>query len=447
MKTNQWHVMPAIISTAILSFCGVLIETSMNVTFPELMSLFSVGPAAIQWLTTANLLAVAVIVPLSAYLIRNYSERHIFILANSLFLLGMAIDSIAPSLAILLIGRVLQGMGTGIALPLLFHIIMSRVDFEKRGLVMGVATMTTSLAPAIGPSYGGIILAYMGWQMIFIMLFPLILLSTFFGLRSIPSRSVPIIEKVNWLAFAVLGIALSTLLIAIEQLSLVLLIISLVSFFLFYTFNKKNTLLNITVFKNKPYVILLFGVLTYQMIPLGLSFILPNHLQLVLKTGSVNAGLFMFPGAILAAILYPLSGHILDRMGAFKPLFFGLFLSILGLGLMSVALMGKSTLFLLGSDILVKAGMGIGASNMITSALSKLEKHVEADGNSVLNTLQQFAGAFATAVSSQFFALGQASQHLNGESIGGRNAVYFILVFVVVTFINIIYLKKRHVIA
>lgn len=79
MNTKQWHVMPAIISTAILSFCGVLIETSMNVTFPELMSLFSVGPAAIQWLTTANLLAVACIVPLSAYLIRNYSERYIFI--------------------------------------------------------------------------------------------------------------------------------------------------------------------------------------------------------------------------------------------------------------------------------------------------------------------------------------------------------------------------------
>lgn len=329
MNTKQWHVMPAIISTAILSFCGVLIETSMNVTFPELMSLFSVGPAAIQWLTTANLLAVACIVPLSAYLIRNYSERYIFILANSLFLIGMAIDSIAPTLSILLIGRILQGMGTGIALPLLFHIIMSRVEFEKRGLVMGVATMTTSLAPAIGPSYGGIILAYMGWQMIFVTLFPLILLSTFFGLKSIPNRDVLIIEKVNWLAFGVLGIALSTLLISIEKLSVILFIVSMLSFVLFYFFNKKKMLLNLQVFKNTTYLIQLLGVLTYQMIPLALSFILPNHLQLVLNLSSVQAGLFMFPGAILAAILYPLSGHILDRLGAFKPLVLGLSLAII----------------------------------------------------------------------------------------------------------------------
>lgn len=447
MNTKQWHVMPAIISTAILSFCGVLIETSMNVTFPELMSLFSVGPAAIQWLTTANLLAVACIVPLSAYLIRNYSERYIFILANSLFLIGMAIDSIAPTLSILLIGRILQGMGTGIALPLLFHIIMSRVEFEKRGLVMGVATMTTSLAPAIGPSYGGIILAYMGWQMIFVTLFPLILLSTFFGLKSIPNRDVLIIEKVNWLAFGLLGIALSTLLISIEKLSVILFIVSMLSFVLFYFFNKKKMLLNLQVFKNTTYLILLLGVLTYQMIPLALSFILPNHLQLVLNLSSVQAGLFMFPGAILAAILYPLSGHILDRLGAFKPLVLGLSLAIIGLALMTIALMGKSALFLLVSDILVKAGMGVGASNMITSALTKLEKNLEADGNSVLNTLQQFAGAFATAVASQFFVIGQASGQVNGESLGARNGVYFILVFVVITFINILFLKNRKAIS
>lgn len=307
--------------------------------------------------------------------------------------------------------------------------------------------MTTSLAPAIGPSYGGIILAYMGWQMIFVTLFPLILLSTFFGLKSIPNRDVLIIEKVNWLAFGVLGIALSTLLISIEKLSVILFIVSMLSFVLFYFFNKKKMLLNLQVFKNTTYLILLLGVLTYQMIPLALSFILPNHLQLVLNLSSVQAGLFMFPGAILAAILYPLSGHILDRLGAFKPLVLGLSLAIIGLAFMTIALMGKSALFLLVSDILVKAGMGVGASNMITSALTKLEKNLEADGNSVLNTLQQFAGAFATAVASQFFAIGQASGQVNGESLGARNGVYFILVFVVITFINILILKNRKAIS
>lgn len=85
MTKKGWRIMPAIITTAILGFSGILIETSMNVTFPLLMKEFGVNPAVIQWVTTGNLLAVAVTVPLSAFMIKNLSERQIFTLANVLF--------------------------------------------------------------------------------------------------------------------------------------------------------------------------------------------------------------------------------------------------------------------------------------------------------------------------------------------------------------------------
>lgn len=146
MTKKGWRIMPAIITTAILGFSGILIETSMNVTFPLLMKEFGVNPAVIQWVTTGNLLAVAVTVPLSAFMIKNLSERQIFTLANVLFLSGVLIDSFAPNLAILLVGRVLQGVGTGLALPLLFHIILTQIPMERRGLMMGVAAMVTLLA-------------------------------------------------------------------------------------------------------------------------------------------------------------------------------------------------------------------------------------------------------------------------------------------------------------
>ncbi|MGT2932641.1 MFS transporter [Streptococcus catagoni] len=442
-QAKDWRVVPAIISTAILSFSGVLIETSMNVTFPKLMTEFQVDATSIQWVTTGNLLAVAVIVPLSAYLIKNYSERNIFIAANILFLLGMAIDSLAPNLPILLIGRVLQGMGTGIALPLLFHIIMQEVPIERRGLIMGIATMTTSLAPAIGPTYGGFVLALLGWKMIFVLLFPILIVSTIIGLRSIPKKEVLVLDSLNFAAFISLGVALSCLLLAIEKLSILLLVLAILAFILFYQVNKRLPLLKLSVFKNKAFMILLLGVLAYQMLPLALSFILPNHLQIVLHQSSIKAGLFMFPGAILAAFLYPFSGHLLDKIGAFKPILSGMSCAILGLFLMTLALMKDSLLFLLMSDILVKLGMGIGASNMITMALTKLRQSESADGNSLLNTLQQFSGAFATAVASQFFAMGKNSGLANGLSLGARNGTYFILLLLVLSLGGIIYLRVK----
>ena len=75
MRTNNWHVMSAVIASGILSFSGVLIETAMNVTFPQLMTEFSVTTNAVQWITTGYLLAIAVIIPISAFLIRNFSIR------------------------------------------------------------------------------------------------------------------------------------------------------------------------------------------------------------------------------------------------------------------------------------------------------------------------------------------------------------------------------------
>ena len=77
--------MPAVVATTIMSFCGVLIETSMNVTFPTLMKQFGIDAGLIQWVTTANLLTVAISIPLSAYLIRNISEKNLFISSNLFF--------------------------------------------------------------------------------------------------------------------------------------------------------------------------------------------------------------------------------------------------------------------------------------------------------------------------------------------------------------------------
>ena len=121
-QTKTWHVIPAVVATAIMSFCGVLIETAMNVTFPTLMTEFNTDSSGIQWVTTGYLLAIAIVVPITAYLTRNYTIRQLFLAANLLFIGGVLIDCISPSLMILLLGRFMQGIGTGIALPLMFHI-------------------------------------------------------------------------------------------------------------------------------------------------------------------------------------------------------------------------------------------------------------------------------------------------------------------------------------
>lgn len=143
-------VIRAIVGAGMLSFCGVVVETAMNITFPTLMTEFGINTSTVQWMTTIYLLVVALVVPLSAYLKRSFKTKSVFLAANLLFILGILIDTIAPSFVLLLFGRVVQGIGVGIALPLMFNIILDQVPMSKIGTMMGVGTLITAVAPAVG---------------------------------------------------------------------------------------------------------------------------------------------------------------------------------------------------------------------------------------------------------------------------------------------------------
>lgn len=120
----------SIIGIAGLAFCGVLVETSMNVTFPTLMRDFHQSLNAVQWVTTGYLLTVALTVVLAAFLQRRFKLRQLVIFSTLCFVIGGLLCAMAPQLWLLLLGRLIQGVSTGIAMPLLFFVIMQQIPFE-----------------------------------------------------------------------------------------------------------------------------------------------------------------------------------------------------------------------------------------------------------------------------------------------------------------------------
>lgn len=125
----------SIVGTAGLACSGVLVETSMNVTFPTLMKVFKQPLNNIQWITTAYLLAVTLTIVLAAYLQRSFKFKSLIIAAGTASVIGGVICMVSTTLPIMLLGRIIQGIGTGIAMPLLFSIIMLEVSRAKQGLV------------------------------------------------------------------------------------------------------------------------------------------------------------------------------------------------------------------------------------------------------------------------------------------------------------------------
>lgn len=453
-KQKELLLVPAVIATGIMSFAGVLIETAMNVTFPTLINQFDLTTSQVQWVTTIYLLMISIIVPLSTYLNRNFSIRKLFLFSNLLFLAGILVDFFSPTFMILLMGRLLQGIATGIALPLMFHIILTYAPMNRRGAMIGVGTLTTAIAPAIGPTYGGILTSTFTWNHIFLFLVPVLLISLVIGLFAIPETSV---EKGGHLDFlSVLGLCLLfsgalTFLSTIGQLiSWIALIIAIIGFFLFYQRSKTidQPLIHLSILSNKTFRLFLFSFLVYQFLLLGVSFVLPNFIQIVQGDTAFIAGLSMLPGAAIGAILSPFSGKLLDQHGPKKPIIAGLILSFIG-WLALVLLIGHASLiWLVACHVFYMIGIGLSYSNMMTTGMNALSEEFQGDGNALFNTLQQFSGAIATSLVAIIINLVQDHSTLNYEAattLGSKMALGVLLVLLIISFAQFMpyYLNKK----
>lgn len=443
MKEKTIRLIPAVLATGMMSFSGVLIETAMNVTFPTLIHQFGLSTALVQWVTTIYLLVISIMVPFANYLLKNYSIRHLFIVANLFFIAGLIIDFWSPSYLVLLLGRLLQGISTGIALPLMFHIILTFTPMHKRGTMMGVGTLTTSIAPAIGPTYGGLLTSTLSWHAIFLFLIPVLAISMVTGLAAIPKIPVKRSTQLDFLGLLGVGVLFSGLLLFLNQLgswfSLIPLVVGLAGLILFYrqSNREEHPLVRLTVLKNKSFQLFLLGFLVCQFLLLGISFVLPNFLQIILGKDAFVAGLVMLPGAAVGAVLAPISGRVLDSVGPKKPILFGLSCATIGWIGLTILLKSPILLGFVAGHVFYMIGIGFSYSNMMTAGMNQLSEKEYGDGNTLFNTLQQFSGAVATAIVATIINLAQTHQgNFNqGTVLGSQLSLLFLLALLLIIFL------------
>ncbi|MGY3765202.1 MFS transporter [Vagococcus vulneris] len=439
MDQKKFHVNLAVLATGMMAFSGVLIETAMNVTFPTLMKQFNISTSQVQWVTTIYLLMISIVVPLSSYLIKNYSKRHLFIVSSLFFVLGVIVNAFSITFTLLLIGRILQGIATGIALPLMFNIILTKVPVEKRGMMIGIGNLTTSIAPAMGPTYGGILTTQLDWTYIYKFLVPILIVSSTIGLFAIPKEPVSKMDTINSKAVIYLSIMFTGLLFffsyATEFKGWAALIIGIVGGFFFFKSNAKKVLLNLAVFKNKLFSIYLLSFLVYQSLLLGVSFILPNFIQIVGHVPASKAGMMMFPGALVGALFAPISGKILDKIGYKKPIGLGCTLAAAGWLMLVLFIHTASVPLIILSHVIFMIGVGLSYSNVMTVGLSSIGKDLQDDGNAVFSTLQQFMGAVATSFVAIIVGIFQnmAPNKIIGTTQGSTVALICLLVLLVIS--------------
>ena len=450
-------VIAAVVATGLMSFCGVIVETAMNISFPKLMAEFNVTTNVVQWMTSIYLLIVAIIVPLSALLKKSFPTKKIFLVANLLFISGVVIDGLAQNFPLLLLGRAIQGVGTGIALPLMFNIIMEQVPREKIGLMMGFGNLITGIAPAVGPTFGGIVIASLGWRWIFIILLPFLVISLLAGIWGIQQKSAIERQRFDLVSCLLIAIMFTGLVVGFSNLSSTplvslmsggMLLIGLVAMTLlsWRSLSISQPVLEFRLFANHRFAghILIFFLT--QMCSLGFAFLLPNYIQLVNHNSALIAGVIVMPAGIGGAVCAPIGGRLLDKFGPRKPIVTGSCLMLLAI--LSFALMAHhlGNLFITIIYVFYMVGMGMLMGTVMTSALASLPKEQSPQGNAILNTLQQFAGSMGTSLVAMIVAKSQVGVGKTpaATATGTAHAFLLMLVFAVIIFLSVLkFIPKR----
>lgn len=450
-------VFTAIVATGLMSFCGVIVETSMNIAFPTLMREFGVSTNVISWMTSIYLLAISIIVPISAILKSSYKTKNLFLTANVLFLLGLIVDAIAPSFVFLLLGRVIQGIATGIALPLMFNIILEQIPKSKIGTMMGVGNLITGAAPALGPTFGGIVINNLGWRWVFYLLIPFIIISLLLGLWGIQQKSELVKQKIDVPSFLLIAIFFSGAIYGFSNLSsgnileivLPLIFVVIAAILLVRrTKSLEHPLLKLDLLKNKYFAATVLGFFLIQMISLGNAFLLPNYIQLTNNSTAMTAGLLVLPAGAVGAIMGPIGGNLLDKHGARNVTLAGVYLMISELAIFAIFSRNMSNIFIMLVYILYMGGMGMILGNVMTYALSRIDKKWVTQGNAILSTVQQFAGAVGTSVTSAIVAVSQNAFHSKAgmpTAIGTQHAFIFLLIVAIIIWALFFkYVKDKH---
>src|SRR6202051_4479757 len=336
-KANPWLI-AFVVSLA--AFMEVLDTSIANVALPHIAGNMGASSEESTWVLTSYLVSNAIILPISGWLVSLLGRKRFFIICLSLFTVSSLLCGIAPTLAILLISRVIQGAGGGGLQPLAQAILADTFPPEKRGLAFSIYGVTAVVAPSIGPTLGGWITDNYTWRWIFLMNLPVGLLALFLIIKYVEDppflRRMTLKEsKVDYVGFGLLAIGIAFLQIVLDKgqeddwfgshFIVTLSVISIVClvFLVIWELRVKEPILDIRLFRNLNFATSSLMMFMVGAASFSTTVLVPQFLQSLMGYTAQSAGMVLSAAAIILLIELPLVGQLTGRIQARYLIAFG----------------------------------------------------------------------------------------------------------------------------
>ncbi len=459
------HPYRALMGLYLGGFTGMYSETALNIALPQLSAAFGVDISLTQWLVVGYMLAIGIVLPFSSLLMKWFPARGLTVFALGAFFVGSMISGCSSDFGVALTGRVIQGIGTGLVLPMMFSMVMEVIPPHKLGSAMGITALVIMFAPAVGPTLSGLIMGVMSWRFIFFSFALILLVGIVFALKfevNPYELTKPHIDALSivlsCLGFGglVFGVGASSLFgwLSVPVLGSLIVGIACLALYTKRQLGMDIPVLDLRAFTYQGFRVGALCIMLNFGITLSAMYILPQYYQNGMLLAVALTGIVMLPGGVVNALVSVAAGNIFDRIGARIPALMGFALSAIGAAMLMLATPESSLAYVIGCHIVMMVGVPLAMSPSQTHALSSLPHRLSTDGSTILNTVQQVMGAVCTAVATNLLASGQAAYYASGGSDsslaftqGSHWGFMFALVLAIVGFLFATRIKKQSGIA
>lgn len=401
----RWFVL---LTVMIGTMASIMASTIINVAVPDMSRVFSLGQERAQWLSAGFMAAMTLSMLTTPWLLERHGYRHTYLGAVLLLMCGGLCGGLSRWFDLVLAMRVAEGLAAGVLQPIPAIIIMRAFGDGERGKAMGIFGFGVVLAPAIGPSVGGVLVEWFGWRSIFFAVVPFCLLALVLARRYLPITAPGGVAanqsgaRLDVVGMGLIAVAVLTLLNGMVELhggdmstALALLACSATAVvgFVFHQRRGSKPLMELRLFGHRSFAMGACVAFIYGMGLFGSTYLVPVFMQIALHLPPSQAGAVLLPAGIALALTIPVAGRLTDRISAAPMVSIGLLLLAISFFLMIFVSQGTGLWTIAMFAIVGRIGLGVVMPSLNLGAMRGLPDSFISHGASTINFMRQLGGA------------------------------------------------------
>jgi EmrB/QacA subfamily drug resistance transporter len=400
-----------LLSVMVGTVASTMSSTVVNVAIPDMSRHFALGQDRAQWVGSGFMVAMTVSMLTTPWLLARYGYRRTYVGTMVLLLAGGVTGGLATNFSLVMLARMAEGLAAGVVQPIPAIIILRAFESHEQGRASGIFGMGMVLAPAAGPSIGGVLVDLFGWRSIFFMVAPFCIASIVLAYKFVPvtgpgGAAAERRHALDWGGLALGAIGTLCLLNGLVELrgdsplpSIVLLAGAGLAFGAFVAWQHKvaaagqEPLMDLALFKYRQFTMGSLVGLIYGTALFGSTYLLPVYMQVGLQLSAASVGTILMPASIVLGISMAIVGRLADVQPTHLLVSIGLLLLAVSFALMIVLRLDGGVWLLILFTIIGRIGLGFILPSLNLGSMRSLPKPMIPQGASSINFLRMLGGA------------------------------------------------------